>query len=468
LSTVSESDGGFYHVPSGIVTCDVEAAEATLRSGGGRTQASMEDSMRRAAVTTVLVGLSFTATQVAAQFWDKMTNPKISVTIRHPPGLGMQVSKVAFGEVKGDAAQQFTDALTEQFVRANVEVVERQKLDSILAEHNFSLSGYVDSASAAEMGKILGPSVLLFVSIPRLHAEQKPLHSDWKDNKGFVHRTHISRTQVFARGSVRAVDLATGRIFAAKTLTAQPSRENKVEDQCCAEFPPEDEVVDAALNDLVGQAQRLFLPWQEQTDLYFFDDKDCNLKTAHAFMKAGNVDAALQQSLTNVEACKALPKVKDKNLFHANYNVGMGYFASGQFDKALEYLNAAQLAKTADITTESIGECMRAKALATEMQRVEERVALDATVGASRRAEAPAAAAPAPPPAARGARPAPPKVVGGRPAPPPPASAAPAAASDRAGASVEERLQKLDALLKKGLITKADYDAKKAELLKEL
>jgi len=124
---------------------------------------------------------------------------------------------------------------------------------------------------------------------------------------------------------------------------------------CCAEFPPEEELLDAAMSGLVGQAHRLFLPWQEVADLYFFDDKDCNLKTAPAFMKAGNLEAALQPSLTNVETCKATPKVKDKNLFHANYNEGMGYFATGQFDKALEYLNAAQQAKPADITTESIG-----------------------------------------------------------------------------------------------------------------
>ena len=184
-------------------------------------------------------------------------------------------------------------------------------------------------------------------------------------------------------------------------------------------------------------------------------------------MKAGNLEAALQPSLTNVETCKATPKVKDKNLFHANYNVGMGYFATGQFDKALEYLNAAQQAKPADITTESIGECMRAKALATEMQRVEERMVLDATVGGARRAEAAPAAVPAAAAAPKNAKTAPTKTSAGQSAPSarPPAAPAP---SDKPGLSIEERLQKLDALLKKGLITKADYDQKKAELLKEL
>ena len=34
--------------------------------------------------------------------------------------------------------------------------------------------------------------------------------------------------------------------------------------------------------------------------------------------------------------------------------------------------------------------------------------------------------------------------------------------------SIEDRLQKLDSLLKKGLVSKPEYDKKKAELLKEL
>ena len=37
-----------------------------------------------------------------------------------------------------------------------------------------------------------------------------------------------------------------------------------------------------------------------------------------------------------------------------------------------------------------------------------------------------------------------------------------------APASVEDRLKRLDSLLRQGLITQQDYDAKKAEILKDL
>jgi hypothetical protein len=423
----------------------------------------------RVTVSCALASFLLGATSAPAQFWDKFTNPKVNVMIRHPPGLGLQVNKVAFGAATGEAAQQFIDQLTEHFVRANVEVIERQQLEAMLAEHNFSLSGYVDASSAAEMGKIVGPSVLLFVNIPRHRAEQKKLYDKYKDGKGYPHVRYISRTHASARGSVRAVDLATGRVFAAQTLESAIDRENSTLDDCCAEFPDESEVLDAVMNDLVGRAHRLFLPWTEAADLYFFDDKDCGLNVAQQHMKSGNVEAALQASLANVESCRTNPKAKEKQQWHANYNAGMAYFALGDFGKALEFLNAAQQIKASDIATEAIGTCMRAQSLAKDMQRVEERMALDATMGA-RRAEA---VAPAPPaaPAGRGAR-----VVtvsakgapGSAPALPGARTAGEPAPTPKAEATIEDRLSKLDALLKKGLITRAEYDKKRADLLKEL
>jgi hypothetical protein len=149
----------------------------------------------------------------------------------------------------------------------------------------------------------------------------------------------------------------------------------------------------------------------------------------------------------------------------------MAYFAVGDFAKALEFLNAAQQVKTSDIATEAIGTCMRAQSLAKEMQRVEERMALDATMGAQKAASAAAAPAqPVAPPAkgtrtAAGSRPAP----AGAPAPTPGAkTAGEPAASPRSEATIEDRILKLDSLLKRGLITKPEYDKKKADLLKEL
>ena len=322
--------------------------------------------------------LCLVAIPARAQFWDKLTNPKIGVVIQHPPGLGIQVTRVAFGQTLGEGAEQFADALTERFVRANVEVIERKQLNDLLAEHKLNLSGAIDKQTVAEAGKIVGAAVVIYVNMQRFTTEQKRVYNDWKDGRGVVHRTWISRTQAFARGTVRSVDLQTGRIFAATTVEASPRLENEVVDNCCAEYPSEHEAIDAALDAVVAQAHRLFLPWTETAQLYFFDDKDCGLKTAFSMLKAGDVEGTLRQSLTNLETCKSLQTAKPKLVAHAFHNVGMAYFALGDHQKALEHLQEAQRIKPADIHTEAIADCTRALALARDMQRVEERATIDA------------------------------------------------------------------------------------------
>lgn len=318
-----------------------------------------------------------TAAPSQAQFWERMSNPTVPTQITHPPGLGLQISRVAFGPANGEGADEFVDALTGHFVQRDIEVIERERIEELLREHNFSLSGYVDRESAATIGKIVGPSVMVFVNMQRRAVEKKALYKDWRGRDGVVHRRYISRTQVFARGSIRSVDLATARVFAATVLEVSPAIENSADDRCCVEFPSEYELLDAANRDLAGQAARLFLPWQERVDLVYFDDSDCGLKAAHTRQKLGDVEGALQQSMSALEQCRQMsPPPKPKTLAHANHNVGMGHFALGQYDRALEFLEEAQRVRPAGIHAEAIVQVRRADTLATEMRRQEDRAAL--------------------------------------------------------------------------------------------
>ncbi|OFW10989.1 MAG: hypothetical protein A3H96_26385 [Acidobacteria bacterium RIFCSPLOWO2_02_FULL_67_36] len=327
-----------------------------------------------------------------AQFWDKMTNPKVSIPLTHPPDLGLQINKIAFGPVTGEGANEFVDALTERFVRSGIEVVERSRLEALLKEQNFSLTGYVDQQSAAQMGKILGPAVMLFVNMQRHTFEKKRLYENSKDYKGIVHRTNIARTQAFVRGSIRSVDLATGRVFAAKVLEASPLVENRITDGGLPEFQDEFALFDRAGADIVLQATRLFLPWTETVQVYYFDDNTCGLKQAFARVKVGDAPGSLQQSMSNLEQCKVLPKADLKALSHAYHNVGMSNFMIGDYQKAIENLNLAQQTKPASIFVEALAEVRKADMLLRESRRVEERAAITAA-DAEQRVQASATAA---------------------------------------------------------------------------
>ena len=332
-------------------------------------------------ITIVLV-LFGTLSAAQAQFWDKLSNPTIPVKLDHPPGLGFKVDKIAFGPASGTCADQIVEALVSDFVANQMEVVDRQNLDAILTEHDLTLSGYVDQRSAAAIGKILGPSALVFVKTQRCATQQDRLietetryNSQTKTNESV--RAYYSRTRAFLKASVQSVDLTTGRIFAARTLEYSPEQRNKSYEGY-PEAPAEFDILDVAVQGAVTDVHRMFLPWSEQTSLIYYDNKDCSLKQAFELLKSGDVEGAFHRSEENLAACKKVPGVKAKILGHAYYNVGMSYMMRDEHDKALEFFQEAAKLQPGDIVSKAAADCQRAKDLMLEMQQVEDSAAIEA------------------------------------------------------------------------------------------
>src|SRR5579871_2378350 len=104
---------------------------------------------------TIQLGLLAVGTPCNGQLIT-FTRPKVSVTLHHPAATGasLEGKKVAFGQISGPCAQQFSDLLVPVFQANHVEVVNRQQLDTILAEHRFQVSGSVDASTAVAIGKV--------------------------------------------------------------------------------------------------------------------------------------------------------------------------------------------------------------------------------------------------------------------------------------------------------------------------
>lgn len=385
--------------------------------------------MRRLVVAVVILWCSVTPHQ--AQLWDSMSNPTVSVRLNHPPLLGVKFDKIAFGPASGPCADQVVDGIIGDFVSGGVEVVDHQHLQTLMSEHEMSLSGFIDQSSAARIGKILGPAALVFVKVQRCSPQQDrsvEKQTYTKNNVNYTINNYIARTRVSLKGSIQTVVLETGKIFAATPFEFAPEESNE-STEGLPPFPPADDMTDRAVRQAVTMAHQMFLPWSEMLKLVYFDDKPCELKKAFELLKAGDVAGAMKQSQVNLEACRKNPEVKDKVLGHALYNVGMGHMFANEYDAALANFREASLRRPGEIVTKAISDCQRAQQLQSAMQQYEERAVFASSVE-----EAPAAAAPA---------------------------------ASRAD-SAEERLRQIDALFKKGLISKEDYDKKKAEILKDL
>ena len=405
-------------------------------------------------IQAVVVCCTLSGALANAQFFSLEQPKTVPLIVSRAPQFGLTVKRVAFGNPEGTCPNQADDLIDSKlipiFQQGGMDVVERQALNQILSENRFGQSGYEDPNSAAQLGRILGPSALIIVSVNTCSSSQQPLFNDQRNFiNNTVVRTFISKTRYSLEGSVRVVDLTTGQILGSHGFQSHPEQQNQSQ-QGQPEFPPVDEVKDKAMLDVQNQIQAIFFPSGNRVELTFYDDKDCGLNQAYAIEKNGDRGGALHLMDTNLEQCKA-GKHKDKTLARAYYDDGLLHCLQGDYDKANSLFTSAMDSKGADAAGQASADCQRAQAGLAAVKQYQARMA---TI----QAPLPINTQPLPPPAAqRDSAP----VQAAAPAPPP-ANAA------QANTSPEARLKELNDLYKRGLITRQEFDLKKAEILKSL
>ena len=327
-----------------------------------------------------------TATLAPGQF-RALFNPEVQVTIEHPPGLNLSVNKITFGPSTGDCSEEIIQALISDFLDSGVEVSDRQDLDLILQEHNLNLGGYMDPASATELGRILGTSTLISVRGARCateHDQQRRRRTrtvgKGDEKKTVIEYTYISTTTAHLRLSIQTVDLQTGRIFAARSIDRSPQLSKQSRDEY-PEYPSEFEVMDMALASAVEETHRMFFPWIEVRELTFFNGKkgQCDLKPAFQALKVGDKERALGLSIASVELCANDRKVGARQLSNAWYNAGLVHRILGDYDAALEHFrNAYELQPNSKIVSGAMKDCQDAFEALEAMRRIEEKVEIQA------------------------------------------------------------------------------------------
>lgn len=375
----------------------------------------------------------------------KVVDKTVPVQIPHAPTIGLTVKRIAFGQSNGACADELINSkLMSDFQLHQIEVVDREHLRQILAEQNFSQTQQGELA----LGKILGPSVMIFVRVDECSPSQLPLiGSPQRAMNGQQLTTYISKTRFAIDGSIEAVNLTTGQALGNHGFSVHPEREN----QSTAgppEFVPVDEVKEEAMAQAAAEVHKLFFPWTESTRLFVHDDKDCGLKQVAALIHGNDAAGAFQLAQTDLAQCKASHE-KEKTLARAYYDTGLAAMMAGHYDQAKPLFTQAMQMKGADESSTALQVCNSAEIGAAAVQQYEARFAAIPAPAAYSFAAQTAAAQP--PSTTQTATPAA--------TPTPGATAKP---------TVEARLKKLDQLLKQGLITRKDYEAKKAQILNDL
>lgn len=391
-----------------------------------------------------------------AQFIKVGPEKTVPVLISHPPQFGLTVRRVAFGQPEGSCSGEGNELVDRMilpdFQQNHMDVIERQALNQIMSEHNFNQSTYADPNSAAQLGRILGPSALIIVTVNECSSSQVPLFNDQRNMfNNQVVRTFISKTRYSLEGSLRVVNLTTGQIIGSHNFQSSKEQSNQSQ-QGQPEYPPADEVKDQAMQDVGFQVHAMFFPSGDRVVLPFYDDKDCDLNQVYLLVKNGDHDGALRMMDANLDTCKA-GKHKDKSLARAYYDDGLLHCIHADYDGAAGLFTSAMDAKGAEAVASASGACERAKRGAADLKAYEAQVAqIQAPPPINVPPSQQTGTAPTEPP---------PAVVPSTPVTHPPAAGQPEQ-------SVAARLKKLDSLYKQGLITKKEYDEKRAEILKDL
>ncbi len=117
-----------------------------------------------------------------------------------------------------DIGKGISDLLVDQLVRdGTFSVIERSRLDAVLAEQNFSNSQRADAASAAQIGRVLGVNAIIVGSITQFGVEQNQKSvggalGRWSGFGGARVGTSKGKAKVII--NARLIDINTGEILA--------------------------------------------------------------------------------------------------------------------------------------------------------------------------------------------------------------------------------------------------------------
>lgn len=388
------------------------------------TQASHNACMLR----TLALLLCAPAMATPTQFWARLGNPSVEVGILHPPDLGLKVSRVTFAPAPGHASRELADWLVEELLRGHgLEIVAPGNAELLARAQDLAASGYMDPAMVAQLAQRLGPSALVAVNVSHSEFKREETARENKDRDGkLASTTRTLTTTLDFEVGIQVVDLASGRVFGAVRIHETPSAATSSDKGKPA--PPDERLLQqqafAAARDRV---LKLITPWTEVTKQIFFDDKAYRMDQAASRMEAHDLRGALALAAQGADEAEADAGGDAKKKSRAVYNLGLVLFAQGDPSAAIpKFHRALEILPDASIFKDALRDAQRAADLREPYRRYER--SADTTAKPVLTPETPVSKSKTP----------------------------------------EERLEDLDRLHKKGLLTEEEYQAKRAEILKEL
>lgn len=323
---------------------------------------------------------------------------RIPIQVTHPAEINMTPYKqVAITEIKGDMGQAFSDSIKSNLVESNrFQVVDRDRLDHILRELNFSQSDLADETKRVKLGKLLSASAMIAGHTEGKYDEQLT-HSGatcgLKD-KQYPCTVYTREGVVKTSGSIDVINIQTGQIIKSKTLNNSCSTRTQATDATPIEID-RDSLFRTCLSQNVHTFLKAISPWIETVQVPFVKDsaipdleKGINraqmgemseaIKIFAGAAKAAETSPGIKPTSTTDNtyfdklkglAGLAASDIKPESIANAYWNLGLAYEYTWEFDKAIE---AFKKAGSLHADEKYPKERANAERLKTEQQKLKE------------------------------------------------------------------------------------------------
>ena len=316
-----------------------------------------------------------------AQFRERLGNPTVAVNVEHPPDINLLIDRLAFGPVRGECADEIRRILVRDLVSNGLDVADGASLYHRFARYDFDYGGRIDTSAAMEVGRRLGPSMMVALDVRRCATQTEFSEEEERSTvtKADGQTEEVSETlyrlraQAFLDLAVLTIDLTTGRELRDRTLRYSSPQEDYSSKGDYPNAPYPLDLLEEKLDEAAAEIRRMFLPRTEEIKVVYYDDRDCGLRDSYRALRRGNIDQALDLSERSLATCRATPNVEDKLMARAHYNIGILRLLRGEYDAALEFLHAAEQLRPREIMREGVATARKAKELAATMDNLQRR-----------------------------------------------------------------------------------------------
>jgi curli biogenesis system outer membrane secretion channel CsgG len=129
--------------------------------------------------------------------------PKVAVNPRADFSGIKRVAVLSFSGPKGELA---ADVMTQSLLEHGADVVERQRLDSVMKEQSLSASSAFDPATAKQLGRLLGVEALFVGTVAESTPQSTYIVSQSANPQSNV--TQVANSSVYSEGTVMGMPSA--------------------------------------------------------------------------------------------------------------------------------------------------------------------------------------------------------------------------------------------------------------------